>query len=101
MSKFKLIIEEPAYNDLQNIFDYIAIDSPYIAEQILDEMMASLTLLDEYPRKNAVFLTVQGKEIRQLIFKKGFRILYLIQENTVHILHCFRCEQDVSEDLFK
>ena len=93
MPPFDVIIEEPAYCDLQNIFDYLVGEVPYLAEKILDNLILEMESLRLFPHRHTVILSIQGVKVRQLIFKKVFRILYVVQENTVHVLHCFRCEQ--------
>lgn len=98
--KFDVIIEEPAYFDLENIFDFIAADSPYMAEKVLDDLIDATEKLCLFPKRHPVILKLREMEVRQLVFKKGFRILYVITETKIHILHCFRCEQDLTENIF-
>lgn len=97
---YTVIVEEPAYYDLRNIFLYIANDSQLIAEQVQKDLLAQMKTLQNFPESHSVVLVVRNYEIRHLVFKKGFRILYTIKDNEVHILHCFRCEQNLSDDLF-
>ena len=91
--KYSVIVEERAYNDLRDIFIYIAKDSPLIADQIYDGLLKQMHSLEEFPQRHQVIIIVRDHEIRHLVFKKGFRILYTIRGNKVHILHCFRSEQ--------
>ena len=93
--KYSVIVEECAYDDLHNIFIYIAQNSPLIAEQIYDELLEQMHSLELFPERYQVILVVQEHEIRHLVFKRGFRILYTISANEVHILHCFRSEQNI------
>lgn len=97
--KYSVIVEERAYEDLRNIFVYIAQDSPLIAEQIYDELFEQMRSLENFPERHQVIVIVRGHEIRHLVFKKGFRILYTIQDKEVHILHCFRSEQNIDNVL--
>jgi plasmid stabilization system protein ParE len=97
--KYSVIVEERAYNDLRNIFIYIAKDSPLIADQIYDGLLEQMHSLEEFPQKHQVIIIVHDHEIRHLVFKKRFRILYTIRNNTVHILHCFRSEQNLENCL--
>jgi len=98
--KYSVIIEEPAYFDLRDIFVYIAEDSWLIAEQVHTDLLSQMKTLQDFPERHPIVLVVRECEIRHMIFKKGFRILYTIKDDKVHILHCFRCEQNLSEDLF-
>ena len=97
--KYSVIIEERAYDDLRNIFCYIAKDSLLIAEQISDELLEQMRSLEEFPERHQVIVIVRENKIRHLVFKKGFRILYTIHGNKVHILHCFRSEQNLENVL--
>ena len=97
--KYSVIVEERAYNDLRDIFIYIAKDSRLIADQIYDGLLEQMRSLEEFPERHQVIIIVRDHEIRHLVFKKGFRILYTIRGNTVHILHCFRSEQILKECL--
>lgn len=94
--KYSVIIEERAYEDLKNIFFYIAKDSPLIASRIYEELLEQMRTLDTFPERHQKILIVRGYEIRHLVFKKGFRILYTITDKEVHVLHCFRSEQNFS-----
>lgn len=95
--KHSVIIEERAYNDLRNIFIYIAQDSPLIAEQIYNELLEQMRSLEHFPERHQIIIIVRGHEIRHLVFKRGFRILYTVNGNKVHILHCFRSEQNITK----
>ena len=97
--KYSVIVEERAYNDLRDIFIYIAKDSRLIANQIYDDLLEQMHSLEEFPQRHPVIIIVHNHEIRHLVFKKGFRILYTIRGNKVHILHCFRSEQNLEECL--
>lgn len=97
--KYSVTVEERAYEDLRNIFVYIAQDSPLIAEQIYDELLEQMRSLEDFPERHQVIIIVRGHEIRHLVFKKGFRVLYTIQDKEVHILHCFRSEQNMNNAL--
>ena len=92
-------MEERAYNDLRNIFVYIAKDSPLIANRIYTELLEQMQSLAEFPERHQVIIIVREYEIRHMVFKKGFRILYTIHDNEVHILHCFRSEQNLGNFL--
>lgn len=95
--KYSVIVEERAYDDLRNIFVYIAKESPLIAEQIHGELLEQMQSLEQFPEKHQIIVIVRGHEIRHMVFKRGFRILYTINGKAVHILHCFRSEQNIND----
>jgi len=92
--KYSVIVEERAYNDLRNIFVYIAQDSLLIAEHVHNELLEQMRSLEQFPERNQVIMIVREHEIRHIVFKRGFRILYTVSGKEVHILHCLRSEQD-------
>ena len=94
--KYSVIVEERAYDDLRDIFIYIALDSPLIAEQIYNELLDQKRSLEQFPERHQIIVIVRDHEIRHLVFKRGFRILYTISGHEVHILHCFRSEQNIN-----
>lgn len=97
--KYSVIIEERASNDLRDIFVYIAMESPLIANKVCDDLLEQMRSLEIFPQRHQVIIIVHKHEIRHLVFKKGFRILYTIHGNNVHILHCFRSEQNLENVL--
>ncbi len=99
--KMSVIIEQPAFDDLENIFDYIGRESSLIAQKVLEGLFQEINSLGDFPEKYAILLTLRGYDIRQFVFKKAFRILYTIHRGEVHILHCVRCEMELTEALFE
>jgi toxin ParE1/3/4 len=47
--KFDIVLLPAAYDDLDEIFDYILLDNPSAAESMLDKIMASLQRLEDFP----------------------------------------------------
>lgn len=93
---YSVLIEEPAYNDLRNILVHIARDSVTVAQKIHGELLEQMRSLESLPERHQVLVVVRGYEVRHLVFKKVFRILYTVRGNEVHILHCLRSEQDIA-----
>ena len=56
--KYSVIIEERAYEDLKNIFFYIAKDSPLIASRIYEELLEQMRTLDTFPERHQKILIV-------------------------------------------
>lgn len=95
-----ILVEEPAQDDLEQIFLYIQKISPFVAGQFLDEVFKAIQSLSDFPKKHPVLMVMRGFEIRQLVFKKTLRIFYTIKAQEVHILHCYRCEREIKEEIF-
>ncbi|MDD2586234.1 MAG: type II toxin-antitoxin system RelE/ParE family toxin [Syntrophomonadaceae bacterium] len=59
MGKFKVDLLPAAYEDLDEIFDYILLDDPAAAESMLDRIMTSLHRLQDFPN-SGVKLTARS-----------------------------------------
>lgn len=88
MGKYKVELLPTAWDDLQEIFDYIFIESPKAAENTLQRIMDSLRQLEQFPNSGSY---APDKELK----KYGFRIVvaspyisfYRFINNTVYIYH--------------
>jgi toxin ParE1/3/4 len=76
-----------ARNDVSGIRRYIAQDSPFYAKQFCERLVAAVDTLAEHPRIGREVPEAEGnsEEVRELIFR-AYRILYLVEADTVHIL---------------
>jgi len=68
MGKYKVEFLPSAWDDLQEIFDYILIDSPKAAENTLERIMNSLRQLEQFPNSGSY---APDKELK----KYGFRMV--------------------------
>lgn len=78
MGQRTIKISETAYADLEDIENYISLDSPKIARRFIENIFERLEQLYEHPdsgRKVPEF--IKNKEIRELILNK-YRIIYKI-----------------------
>lgn len=88
MGKYKVKLLPAAWDDLQEIFDYILIDSPKAAENTLERIIGSLRCLEDFPNSGSY---APDKELK----KYGFRIViaspyisfYRLIDNTVFVYH--------------
>ena len=97
--KYSVIIQEQAYNDLRDMLVYVARSSVVVAERLHGELLMQMRSLENFPERFQVIMVVRGCEIRHMVFKRGFRVLYTVYGNTVHVLHCLRSEQNI-DNLF-
>ncbi|MEA1960819.1 MAG: type II toxin-antitoxin system RelE/ParE family toxin [Bacillota bacterium] len=58
-NKFSVVLLPVAYEDLNEIFDYILLDNPAATEDMLDKITASLHLLEDFPN-SGVKLTAKS-----------------------------------------
>lgn len=93
MSQLKLIISEKATDDLVDIWSYIALDNPNVADLFIDklyESCLSLTLMPEMGRKRDELLP----GIRSLPFK-GYIIFYRIGKGEIQIARILNGVMDI------
>jgi toxin ParE1/3/4 len=95
----KIIWADPAIEDLDAIADYIALDKPSAARQMVKRVMAAVGLLKKFPRMGGPTAELRGLPYRQLVVPPC-RVFYRIEENTVYIVHVLRGEQLVRRELF-
>jgi len=72
--------------DLDDIYDYIARDVPYYAEQFIDKLIEATDKLEDHPKMGRHVPEADDRDdVRELIVQ-GYRILYLVQPGHLHIL---------------
>jgi len=69
--------------DIENIGDYIAQDSPSDAQNFITKLIDSTQRLKEFPQSG--HLVEENPMFRQLICQ-GYRIIYYLSENEVNII---------------
>ena len=73
--------------DLDELYDYIARDVPYYAEQFVDRLIEAVGALKDHPRLGRRVPEADDREdVRELIFQ-GYRIIYLVESEHAHIDH--------------
>ncbi|MDO8704436.1 MAG: type II toxin-antitoxin system RelE/ParE family toxin [Sulfuricaulis sp.] len=82
--------------DLDDLYDYIARDVPYYAEQFVDRLIEAVGALKDHPRLGRRVPEADDREdVRELIFQ-GYRIIYLVEPEHVHILTVIHGSRDVA-----
>jgi len=76
---------QPALEDLKSIRDYIARDSSYYAEKVVDEAFEKTDKLGEWPNMGRKVPEENDPAIRELIHY-SYRIIYQTLETHVNIL---------------
>ena len=94
MKKYDVELLPAAYADLDEIFDYIMVDSPQAATETLDSIMKSLLRLEEFPRSG---VPLNERSIRKFNFKMVINNPYIAFYRFIdgkvliyRILHCAR-----------
>jgi plasmid stabilization system protein ParE len=83
-----------AGNDLQDIENFIARDSVLHAIAFVDRVVESAETLLKTPHIGRIVPEFNRPDLRELIFR-GYRIVYLIQDNEILILRVVHGARDL------
>lgn len=82
--------------DLDQLYDYIARDVPYYAEQFIDRLIEAVGLLQDHPKIGRRVPEAEAREdVRELIFQ-SYRIIYLLEAEQVYILTVIHGSRDLA-----
>jgi toxin ParE1/3/4 len=85
----------PAETDLDELFDYIARDSAVYAERFVDRILESVGKLADQPKMGRTVPEADSEDIRELIFRKNYRIIYVLRDDCVQILAIIHAGRDL------
>jgi addiction module RelE/StbE family toxin len=85
---------ESAWNDLEEISEYIAKDSKYYAASFVHEVRESTQNLNQFAEMGRKVPEFDDIEIRE-IFIKSFRLIYKIEKNTIFIIGIIHGARDL------
>ena len=71
---------DPALDDLESIFQFIAHDAPAYAHQFVLAIMHAIDRLEDFPLSGRKVPEANNDNVREVIFQ-GYRILYWIINN--------------------
>jgi toxin ParE1/3/4 len=83
---------EPALNDLDTIADYIALDNPAAASQLVQRIFVHVDQLIIHPDSGAKPRELRGGRYRQII-EPPCRTFYRREGETIYVLHVMRGER--------
>ena len=83
----------PARNDLKQIHDYIAKDSKYYAQNVIQEIVTKTATLPEFPEIGRTVPEISDQNIRELIVY-SYRLIYEISETGIEILAIIHGRRD-------
>ena len=83
---------EPALPDLDAIADYIALDNPTAARDLVARVFSHVDQLESHPLGGLKLPEFRGWRYRQ-ITEPPCRVIYRHARNLVHIAHVVRAEQ--------
>ncbi len=90
----QIIWTEPALSDLNNIAEYIALDKPHAARNLVKQIFSSVDNLEQFPELGRTPPELTGSKYREIIVDPC-RIFYRIDQNNVYILYVMRGEMQL------
>ena len=88
----EVIWTEPALTDLDAIADYIALDNPQAARQLVQKVFRHVEQLAEHPKSGSKPPELKGWRYRQIV-EPPCRVFYRHERTQVFILYVMRSEQ--------
>jgi plasmid stabilization system protein ParE len=89
----KVCISSSAFSDLENIKEYYKDEGvPYIGEQYVVSIIDHIQTLSDNPDIGRTVPEFDEEKIRELIHPP-FRIVYLREKNSIHIIRVWRSER--------
>jgi len=90
----RVIIEEQVTDDIDEISSYIALDSKYYAHKTSDEIYDKIYNLKTSIYQGRKVPELDNENIRELIYKKHYRIIFKIKYKTIYIVQVLHTSQD-------
>lgn len=94
----EVIWTEPALSDLEAIADYIALDNPVAASDLVQRVFGHVGQLADHPLSGPKLPEFKGWRYRQII-EPPCRVIYRHEKGRVHILHVVRGERLLDQAL--
>ena len=88
----EIIWTEPALGDLDAVADYIALDSPEAAQQLVQRVFRHVEQLAEHPRSGSTPRELKSGRYRQIV-EPPCRVFYRSDGSRVYILYVMRAER--------
>ncbi|MGH8462353.1 MAG: type II toxin-antitoxin system RelE/ParE family toxin [Stenotrophobium sp.] len=88
----EIIWTEPALADLDAIADFIALDNPHAATQLVQRVFHHIEQLAAHPKSGSKPQELGGWRYRQIV-EPPCRIFYRHDKNHIYILHVIRAER--------
>ncbi len=80
-----LVWTRPALDDIQQIHDYIARDSPRYAQVVTEQLFAAVERLPAHPLSGRVVPELEHATVREVI-EAPYRIVYRVRADMLEIL---------------
>ncbi len=84
----RISFTKQAIQDLREIKEYIALDSPLNAKRVLDKIIIEIQTLSSRPEKGRIIIRTYTENIRQILVYK-YRIFYRQVNNVIQIISIY------------
>ena len=88
----QIIWSPRSLRDVESIRDYIAQDSPRIADLVVRRIVKSVERLEAFPESGRTVPERNDPEIREVI-SKPYRVVYRSREGNVEVITVFRASR--------
>jgi len=95
----RLVFAEPAARDLEDIIDYIALDSPSAAENVYRAIVAAAERLCDFPESGRAGRLPRTRE--WTVVSLPYLIVYQVRDDALTVLAVFHGARDVARALAK
>jgi len=92
----EIVWTDPALDQLDEIAEYIALDKPQAASQLVKEIFSTVERLERFPDSGHVPSELPNSIYREL-YVRPCRIFYRREGNTVFIVHFMREERQLRQ----
>ena len=90
----EIVWTEPALNDLDASADYIALDNPAAAKQLIQKIFDHVGQLVQYPENGSIPQELRNRRYRQII-EPPCRIFYRFDGERVFVVYVMRSERQL------
>ena len=87
-----------AISQLIAIYDYIARDSPFYAQRMVDRLTRRSQQLADFPRSGRIVPEYEAEDIREVI-EKPYRLIYYLGPDQVEVLSVVHSAQRLPSEL--
>ena len=97
----KIVWTELSVDDLKEIHDYIAKNSPRFASITADKIFQRTQLIIDNPSLGRIIPEINNEKVRELIIGNYRLIYFIVSEFQVDILRVYHSARSLSEDKLK
>lgn len=91
----KVLITEEAERDLQAIGEFIAVDNPIAAYEMLHRLRRKIESLSDFPKRHRIREDLEGE--RRVMVVGNYLVVYRVADNTVYVQHITEGSRDLGQ----